>query len=92
MKILFAGNKERGISCLDNVRKKHKVVGVIGHKETSKRNDFVYQAKKMGFKVFQTEDVNEQNFLKEIKVLAPEITILAGFGPIVKREFISIAS
>jgi len=46
----------------------------------------------MGFKVFQPEDVNEQNFLKEIKVLAPEITVLAGFGPIIKREFISIAN
>ena len=91
MKILFAGNKERGISCLNAVREKHKVVGVIGHKKTNKNNHFVDETKRMGFDVFQPVDVNDQRFIKKVKVLAPDITILAGYGPIVKRDFISIA-
>ena len=91
MKVLFAGNKERGISCLSVVKEKYKVVGVIGHKKTNKTNHFVDEAKKMGFKVFQPENVNNQNFIKEIKALAPDITILAGYGPIVKRDFISLS-
>ena len=44
MKVVFAGNKERGISCLYAVREKHKVVGVIGHKKSSAENYFVDQA------------------------------------------------
>ena len=90
MNILFAGNKERGISCLSAVRESHKVVGVIGHKKTSKTNHFVDEAKKMGFEVFQPEDVNDQRFITKLKALAPDIPILAGYGPIVKRDFISL--
>ena len=91
MRILFAGNKERGISCLCALQAKHEVVGVIGHKKTSKTNHFVDEAKKIRFDVFQPVDLNDQRFIKKMKVLAPDITILAGFGPIVKRDFISIA-
>jgi methionyl-tRNA formyltransferase len=91
MKVLFAGNKERGVSCLITVQAKHEVVGVIGHKKTSKTNHFVDEAKKMGFEVFQPVDVNDHRFITKIKVLAPDVIILAAFGPIVKRDFISIA-
>ena len=91
MRILFSGNKERGISCLRAVRAKHRVVGVIGHKKTNKTNHFVDEAKKMGFEVFQPIDINDQSFITKIKVLAPDVIILAGYGPIVNKNFISIA-
>ena len=91
MKILFAGYKERGKSCLNAVQEKHEVVGVVGHKKTSKTNHFVDEAKKMEFEVFQPVDVNDQRFITKIKELAPDVIILAGYGPIVKRNFISIA-
>ena len=44
MKILFLGNKERGVTCLYAVQEKHKVVGVVGHKKTNKKNYFVDEA------------------------------------------------
>jgi methionyl-tRNA formyltransferase len=91
MKVLFAGNKGRGLSCLITVQAKHEVVGVIGHKKTSKTNHFVDKAKKIELEVFQPEDVNDERFIKKIKVLAPDVIILAGYGPIVKRDFISVA-
>jgi methionyl-tRNA formyltransferase len=91
MKVLFAGNKGRGLSCLITVQAKHEVVGVIGHKKTSKTNHFVDKANKMELEVFQPEDVNDERFIKKIKVLAPDVIILAGYGPIVKRDFISVA-
>ena len=91
MKILFLGNKERGISCLLAVLEKHKVVGVIGHKKTSKKNYFVDEAISLGFDVFQPVDVNDQRFITKLIVLAPDIIILAGYSPIVKKDFMSIA-
>ena len=90
MRILFAGNKERGISCLNAIITNYNVVGVIGHKKTGKKNKFINKAKKMGLEIFQPNDVNDQNFLKEIKSLKPDVIILAGYGPIVKNKFIKI--
>jgi len=91
MKILFAGNKERGISCIEAVQEKHEVVGVIGHKKTSKTNHFVDEAISLGFDVFRPENVNDERFITKLRGLTPDITILAGYGPIVKRDFMSIA-
>ena len=92
MNLLFAGNKERGISCLRAVQQSHNILGVIGHKIGRKSNHFIDEAKSMGFNIFQPDDVNNKSFIDELKQLNPDIAILAGFGPIVKDAFISIPS
>ncbi len=81
MKLLFAGNKERGLSCLISLREKHDVVGVIGHKQTSKTNYFVDEVKKMGCKLFQPSNINDKSFIKQrvqrqkiLKKYTPKIT------------------
>ena len=91
MKLLFAGNKERGLSCLISLREKHDVVGVIGHKKTSKTNYFVDEVKKMGCKLFQPSNINDKSCIKKIQELDPDIIVLAGYGSIVKSDFISKA-
>jgi methionyl-tRNA formyltransferase len=95
MKILFAGNKQRGITCLQAlISAGHDVVAVIGH-PTSKNRDssgnFVKTAKKYGLQVFQPVDVNQREFLKQVHCFFPELIVLAGYGQIVKQEFIDIA-
>ena len=63
MKILFAGNKARGIYCLHAVKDKHKIAGVIGNKKTNLPNDFIKEAIQLGFDTFQPEDINNLNFI-----------------------------
>ncbi len=91
MKILFAGNKARGISCLEVLKKKYDIVGVIGNKASSNSNYFIDKSTSFGFKVLQPEDVNDKSFISKLKEFAPDITILAGYGQIVKKDFLSIS-
>ena len=67
------------------------MVVLVGHKKSSKTNHFVNEAINLGFDVFQPVDVNDQRYITKLKLLAPDFTILAGYGPLVKRDFISIA-
>ncbi len=91
MKIILAGNKNRGISCLNALKTKHKIVGVIGNKKSKANNEFVDTAFNLGFNVYQPQDVNDSKFINEIKILEPDIIVLAGYGSIVKPVFISTA-
>jgi methionyl-tRNA formyltransferase len=91
MKILFAGNKERGAACLRAlVAQGHHVVGVIAHqsKSSTASNSVVETAQKLGLPFMQPADVNATDVLESLRRWAPELTVLAGYGPIVSREFI----
>ena len=52
MKVLLAGNKERGLACLMTLGTKHDLIGIIGNKETSETNHFVEAAKKIEYEIF----------------------------------------
>ena len=88
MKIIFAGNGNRGIACLQIINDLHDIVGVIGNNNTN--NKFIIQATKLNLLTFQPEDVNNQFFIDKIKKLKADICILAGYGKIIKKSFISI--
>ncbi len=88
MKIIFAGNGIRGIACLDAIKNKYNIVGVIGHK--TQKNELISQAEKFGFATFQPSNINSSNFVNKIKALKADICILAGYGQIVKNNFLSI--
>jgi methionyl-tRNA formyltransferase len=45
----------------------------------------------MGIPLFQPDDVNHPEVIARLRALAPDLTILAGYGPIVKQEFIDCA-
>jgi len=91
MKILFAGNKQRGISCLHDVNKFHDIVGVITHSNQNHNSSFIYEARQMDLPIFKPDDVNDEKFLGEVRHLSPDITVLAGFGQIVKSSFIKLS-
>ncbi|MDC0161536.1 methionyl-tRNA formyltransferase [Marine Group III euryarchaeote] len=90
MRILFAGNKIRGLSCLKALVAEHEIVGVIGHPKNASPNYFVDEATGMGFKVLQPANVNSKEFIDSIRTLKPDLIILAGFGYIVNETFLSI--
>ena len=93
MKILFAGNKERGISCFNDIANKHDIVGIIANSPSNKStqiNSFVEFFKTQKTPLFQPKNVNDPKFLNRIKSLNPELIVLAGYGQIVKKDFISL--
>lgn len=95
MKILFAGNKERGIECLRLLAASGcEIVGVIAHPggdRASHPGSVAAAAHDMGFRLFQPTNVNDGDSLAALRELKPALTVLAGYGQIVKPEFIGLA-
>ena len=91
LRVVLAGNKQRGMSCLNSVSKNHEIVGVVGHPKSGHQNSFIDRAKYNDFKIFQPDNINSSEFLKEIRSIGPDVIILAGYGKIVQNDFISIA-
>lgn len=95
MKILFAGNQRRGVACLRAlVGNDHQVVGVLAHPsaETNTSQETVASvARELGWPVLQPVDVNAPDVLASLRLLKPELTVLAGYGQIVKQPFIDLA-
>nr|WP_319375385.1 methionyl-tRNA formyltransferase [uncultured Methanoregula sp.] len=95
MRIIFAGNKERGISCLKSlISEKHEIVAVIAPKESPEcgnSNLFAKTAKNLGLGVIQPDDINKPDIIEKLQSLSPDLIILAGYGQIVKEPFIKIA-
>lgn len=95
MKILFAGNKERGITCLNAlISAGHDIVAVIAHPDSKKQgsyNNFAKNAKINRLLLFQPANINQPEFVNQIHSLSPELIVLAGYSQIVKEDVIRIA-
>ena len=95
MRVLFAGNKDRGVVCLQAlVAHGYDVVGVLAHAAEAQRpvaGSVVAVAQDMGLPLFQPPDINAPSMLARLRVLQPEMTVLAGYGHIVSQAFIDIA-
>lgn len=94
MKILFAGNKERGAQCLQAlVAHGYTIAGVIAHPAPrgAPPGSVAAMALQMGLPLFQPENANDPRILAALKELKPELTVLAGYGQIVGQEFIDLA-
>lgn len=91
MRILFAGNKSRGIACLDAVRAAgHDIVAVLAH-AGSQRNEFVDGARARGYDILQPGDLGDAALHEALRARRPEVTVLAGYGPIIKQPLIALA-
>ena len=91
LRIIFAGNKQRGITCLEAVNKYHDIVGVVGNKKVNGKNNFIEKARELELPILNPKNINDSKFIDILKPLKPDLTILAGYGSIVKKEFIAIA-
>src|SRR5262245_9509100 len=94
MRVLFAGNKERGAACLEAVLADgHTVAGVLAPPKGGDPGTLrmVQRARELRVPVFDPGEPNDPDLLKSLKALAPEAAVLAGYGPIVRKPFIDLA-
>lgn len=95
MKIVFCGNNERGYRCLDYISKNKDfdISLVVAHPVSGKK--YPYRsvselAKKLGLDFIAPENINSADVIEVIRKQEPDLIILAGYGQIVRREFLDI--
>lgn len=92
MRILFAGNKERGLLCLDALLQAgHTIVGIILNPGNITNNLIGLSYLKKNIPIFQPDNINDPDNLKCWVDSEPDIIVLAGFSQKVHNEFFSIA-
>jgi methionyl-tRNA formyltransferase len=95
MRILFAGHKERGVACLDALlRAGHVVVGVLAHPPAPDGPPVASlsaAARRHGLPLWEPVDASAPALLEALHPLRPDLTVLAGFGQIVRPPFIELA-
>lgn len=90
MRILFAGHKERGTACLAAlIAAGHEIAGVVAHAGGTSAVAAVGRERRL--RVFEPADVNAAVVVAELAALRPDLSVLAGYGPIVGQPFIDIA-
>jgi methionyl-tRNA formyltransferase len=96
MRILFAGHKTRGLTCLEAVRARgHDIVAVVGHpvgSGGSTAESVAAAGRALGVPVFEAEDINSVQTVRSLQALHPDVLVLAGYGPILRGPVIDIAS
>lgn len=95
MRVLFFGNKSRGVACLDAVLAAgHELVAAVAHAAPARpfpAGSFAAAAEARGLVVHQPADPNAPEFVGAVRALSPEILILAGYGPILREPLLSSA-
>lgn len=51
----------------------------------------VRAAQEMGFQLFQPQNVNDPAVITAFRDLSPDLIVLAGYGQIVKQDFLDLA-
>ena len=96
MRVLFAGNKGRGVVCLQALLTSgYNIVSVLAHPSPEKSvtpGSVAEAALQMGLPLLQPANVNAPEVITSLHELAPDLIVLAGYGQIVKQAFIDMAS
>ncbi len=101
MKILYMGNKNRGLICLEALLKEGEdICGVVispfpkikaGGKKTKPEYEALKQfAIKKKISVFQPLKINAPLLVRKIKKMSPDLIVMAGYNQILKKEIIKI--
>lgn len=93
MRILLAAHKERGVRCLEALLGAgHAVVGVVAHHDAAGRaNAVTAAAERLGLPLLRPADVNAPEAVAALAALEPEVTVLAGYGQIVRAGVLGVA-
>ena len=92
MRVLFAGNKERGLECLRAVVEAgHDVVAVVAHPPARASGGLAAEAHKLGVPLFEPDDVNDEGVVDSLRALTPDVVALAGYGQILRRPLLDVA-
>lgn len=91
MKIVFAGNKERGAACLRAVvAAGHEVALVVAHPGAA-AGAVGLEARALDLPLLDPSDVNAPEVIATVAALAADAVVLAGYGQIVRRELLGVA-
>lgn len=98
MRIVFMGTPDFAVPCLDNLIKKHQVVGVftqpdkpVGRKQILTPPPVKVLAENNNIPVFQPERIKNSNTLDIIKELNPDVIIVVAYGKILPTEILKAA-
>jgi len=92
MRILFAGNKNRGAVCLQAlVEAGHEIAGVLAHPGAGAPASVAHRAASLGIPVYAPPRVNGAEVVKTLAALRPELIVLAGYSQIVGPAILDLA-
>jgi methionyl-tRNA formyltransferase len=94
VRVLLGGNKRRGVACLKAVLDSgHEVVGVLAHPFSGEPapETFAAAGRSAGLPLVAPVDVNSRESTAALRALGPDVVALAGYGQIVRREFLELA-
>lgn len=84
-KIIIATSSSRGISCINYLKRNHKIMAIITNKSFYEKN-LTYINKK----ILIIGSINNKRIINKIKLLKPEFLILGGYNEILEKEFFKI--
>ena len=98
MRILFMGTPDFAATILDRlIKEEHEIIGVVTQpdKQKGRGKEVSYSAVKElalshNLPVYQPLKVREPEFLEKLKVMAPEVIIVAAFGQILPKALLDI--
>jgi methionyl-tRNA formyltransferase len=91
VRIVFAGNQERGLVCLRAVRAAgHEVVAVVAHPEETARGGVAEEGAALALPVLRPRDVNDKAVVDALAPLDADAVVLAGYGQILREPLVSM--
>ena len=95
MRVVLAGNEKIGYECLKTlIEERHEVVGVVTDKPDKKtkleNKRIKFLATQAGIKVYEVEDINHSDFVKELRQLDPHVIFNTAFLQLYKAPVLSI--
>ena len=95
MKIVFWGNGNRGVSCLEALhRRGYGIEAVVAHPETSGQwyGSVAALAEQLGIPCIDPKDPNTEEVATTLEKIGADLFILAGYGKILTQKIIDIAN
>ena len=89
-KIIIFFNGLRGILCLEEILSNDHNVSAVVTPENFFNSDFLHLTEKFKFKHFKKNNVNEQNFINELKKFNSDIFLIIGFAEIFNKELFNL--
>ena len=88
MNIIYFGNGQRGVRCLEILLKgKYNISAIVGHVGDS---DVVRLGKKHRIPTLQPRKINENNIVGKLREYSPDLFVLAGYRQILKKDLINV--
>lgn len=98
MRVIFMGSPDFALPCLDQLlASPHEVVAVVTQPDRPKGrgNKLTFTPVKElsmeeGIAVYQPENINHPDFVRQIKALAPDVMVVVAFGQLLKPELLDM--